>query len=258
MHSSELGPLLMARLAKVNQLPDGQPLLIEMREFVGVERDTVMRWLREPTKHPRGEKLNKLWHFLQAAGIDSPELKKLQETHAFGAYLGMLMAYGVITLEEAVDYCGLTSEQSALQVIRGGQRPVEPKESLEGLRAIYEEELDRLVGELSERLANLRSGSESTSSSVEVRIPLPPVMVSKPKAELSVPIQSESGDGNTDFILDLAAAIAQLHVKVLYALDALTSEEIALVRKYANSNVLFDLSNALNRMGSTRALNDGR
>jgi len=255
MRHQELGPLLIRRLAANEYLID------EMMAFVDVRISTVREWLntRKTSKpqYPRGEKLNRLWHFMEAAGVDSPELAKLPE---FGGYLARLMAYKMINLQEAVEFCGVRNTQTALRIMQGEQQPAEPKTTVADLHEVFGDALEMMEQEYRDKLASLKRPDEpkpkpeTTQPAAQM-----PTERTEPTATLTPLADAPTAPlkvDNAEFIVALALDISDLHVSVRHALNTLSDEEIARVRDYVNSYALFELSNDLNSMGSTRALND--
>lgn len=71
-------------------------------DFCGVSYETALDWTKK--REPRGEPLNKLWHFLDAHGLRVAQTESLNP----GVYyLGKLIAFGVLTPEEAMNLLGL-------------------------------------------------------------------------------------------------------------------------------------------------------
>lgn len=245
MRHDELGPLLMRRLGESPHLAS------EAKRFVGVKNDdTVQRWLKTG-KYPRGENLNKLWYFLAAAGIESPELDDLVKEYPLGAYLGKLMAFGVITFQDAQSWLDMDRDDT-LRIIRGEQMPSGATESVKSLQDAFAKDLKNAEEELQKRLARVTSPPSNPVSQKPVQST--PVMSSFQPS----PDRAEQGEDNRVFIMKVASRIGELHAMIQYALDTFTDEEVAKIREYANNYVVFGLSNALNAMGSSRSRNADR
>lgn len=226
MHPEKLGPLLVDRLRQAHLDTD------VVAKFVGVNRGTVGRWLSEAP--PRGEPLNKLWHLL-ALVTDSPELN---EVPAFGRYLGQLMAFSQVTLQEAEEICGLQHTQGVLQAIRGERQLANPASTLEDLQGQYDTQLQSAIQEMRAKLGEVASVATTEHPA---RTPTPP-----PPAE------------NEAFLLDLAARLGAIAPLVQYALsDKITDEERNILRHLLGTEATFNLANGINRLCSTRAFREG-
>jgi hypothetical protein len=230
MDHTRLGPLLMKRLQSV--LSDNPDVVDQLIEFVEVTEGTVHRWKSIPEQYPRGATLNKLWYFLEAVGVSSPELGKLPE---FGGYVGKLMAFGVISMPEALEYCGLANEQGVLRTIRGEQTPSNPSVTLDDLRDTYEDKLN-------DAMRGLRTvlGTETT----QVRFIAP---------NSSPP---EGAEASEEFLVELAATICSLYPKLQYA-QKLSPQQQAHIRELVGLEVLFKSSTLFNRLCSNRANIEG-
>jgi hypothetical protein len=131
MDPVKLGALLVKRIAANRADLDFDV----MAGFIGAAPSTIASWIfpNRPAGPPKGERLNRLWHFLAAVGVESPELERLP---AFHRYVGELHAFGIVALanndDRAADeltileLLGLKTEQSALRTMRGDQKPVNP------------------------------------------------------------------------------------------------------------------------------------
>jgi hypothetical protein len=127
MDSKTLGSLVLER---INAHPTIDWDI--MSRFVGVTRVSARRWINRNAS-PRGENLNRLWHYLAAIGIDSPELEKLPP---YNRYIGELHAYGIVKFMGEDEDRDLslrqllnTSDkegQDILDILRGDAMPTNP------------------------------------------------------------------------------------------------------------------------------------
>lgn len=233
MEADELARKVVERLRRSN-IPHEV-----VADFVDVKRATVAGWLAGDGP-PNGERMNRLWYLLEAAGIPSPEMDKVPP---FGQYLGRLLAYQVIDMKQArVAYKPDDGEggspQAVLNAIRGEQNPLKPT-PVDELAELYGDQLAAKEQELQEMLAVF--GAESS-----------------PLAGAEVPTQAPmqatglSKDQIYAIVRELSSGLAA--VRILSSEDA-TDEDRALVRALMGERNMFDYANLLNRLCSTRAFN---
>lgn len=99
---------------------------------------TVGGWLAND-KPAVGERLIKLWYFLAATGIESPELAEIP---SYNRYLGELLTFQVINLSETAEILNVKNAQTVLGVLRGTP-PLHPNYTEQDLRTSYDEQLQR-------------------------------------------------------------------------------------------------------------------
>lgn len=134
MKADELWPVVSARL----RIYIGQTWNVQIiADVTGSNPATVGGWMSN-TAPPVGERLVRLWHFLDAVGIKSPELHKLP---SFNRYLGQLLTFGVMRMEEVCEALNVKNTQTVLQVLRGTE-PMRPQYNLHELRTLYDEKLE--------------------------------------------------------------------------------------------------------------------
>lgn len=272
MQSDKLGDLLVDRIRQ-HKLLDWDITA----EFVDVTTGTIQRWISKAGGPPRGERLNRLWHFLSAVGVASPELDRLSPYHR---YVSEMHAYGVIKLKNGaeserhdVDFLellGLKNEQDALRVIRGDQTPVNPQiGTVEDLKDLYDSQLAEAKQKWSERFAQALPGTRSpatVSSKAEdesntAAPQVPPLSVDSltlthPATTLTP--SPAAGIDNSTLMLELARRLAETLPLANYALTrACSDEDRAFMRQLVGRDALFALSQALHRLSSTRAFNEG-
>ncbi len=238
MHPDKLGPLLVKRLQEGQFDPD------VIANFLGATPLTVHYWFTN-THQPRGAAMNALWHFLATVGVDSPEIDQLP---SFSKYLGQLLAFSVISLEEAQEICGLKNPQGVFKVTRGQQQPSHPLYTAEELQEAYDSVLQAAM----EKLRASTETAEAAQTVVqETRQEEPDV----PVPVLGTKIQPAE---STQLILQVSSMLGAVHPLVQYVLsDACTDENRAQLRELLGFETVFTLSNALNRLCSTRAFHDG-
>lgn len=181
MATDALGKALVER---VRNQPDLNWTILE--QFVGVKTAAIERWLRKPSTvskkgnlngPPKGERLNRLFHFLYAIGVHCPEMEKLSP---YVRYVGELHAYGIVVLVAEKDYpeytianlLGVKNSQTVFNILRGDQRPIietAPKEvdddkdhfDLPIVKALYDKELNEKKEEWKSLFAQALTGKES-------------------------------------------------------------------------------------------------
>jgi hypothetical protein len=232
MHPDELGPLLIERLRQAGLKVD------VIMDFTGRKnRATVTTEWLDKGRPPKGEILNRLWHLLAAAEVPSPELEKLEKSSPFGFYLGKLLAYSVITADDALTMCGIKYPQGVLEIIRGDKMPVSAIFSVEELQQEYDEQLRVAVAELAE---NLGQGTSAQQAPVAKIAP------------------ADSTPSNSDpMVLIAASKIAAVAPFVTFLLQA-SDEQRADLRKWLDADLLFLISTGLNRLCSPTAFNKGK
>jgi len=202
-----------ALVERVRNQPDLNWTILE--QFVGVKTAAIERWLRKPSTvskkgnlngPPKGERLNRLFHFLYAIGVHCPEMEKLSP---YVRYVGELHAYGIVVLVAEKDYpeytianlLGVKNSQTVFNILRGDQRPIietAPKEvdddkdhfDLPIVKALYDKELNEKKEEWKPLFAQALPGitNDRTALLEEPALPAikpttPIVAVSKPAKE---------------------------------------------------------------------------
>src|SRR5215469_16762213 len=127
IHPNTLADLLRQRLVSSKLTPE------QVADFCNSSPSTVRDWI-DGKKPPRGQRLNYLWWLLATIGFESPELDEIPE---FGRYIGELLAFDVIDLEEAQELCGINYEQGVLGATRGSRAPAAPKSEIGEIRREY-------------------------------------------------------------------------------------------------------------------------
>jgi hypothetical protein len=237
MNHKELGDLLIARLRHA-KLRDHL-----VARFTQSADSTANGWRTDKDpKPPRGERLNRLWHLLHFAGVDSPELLELPE---FGRYLGELMAFGVISIEDARRICGGVGEKAVLDTIRGTGQPAKPQYTVEQLKEKYGDSLQQEKEEWRTKVRVLPAPSVNRLTTQLPTLPAP--------AAAHVP---------NPFILDLAMRLSALLPLLNYAnSDAVSPKERDQLRQLLGQDGMFAIATAFQALNSERvrtSLQQGR
>lgn len=113
LSADELTDRLVARLR-------AQPEAIHpgvIRDFCDVVLNTAREWFSKG--RPLGGLTTlRLWHLMEAAGFDSPELQRIRREYPEGEYLGRLLAYRIITMNDAKNIAGVSKEGGVFRGIR--------------------------------------------------------------------------------------------------------------------------------------------
>jgi hypothetical protein len=230
MDSKKLGLLVIDRLRAAQLDTD------LVASFTSAAPSTVGSWLAKGIP-PKGEKLNALWHLLRHAGQPSPEF---DEVPPFGKYLGELLAFGVISLEDAQVACGVAKPQAVLNVIRGDQRPLHPMDISE----LKREYGDRLHTATLKLYASLNSAQGDPTPAIQARAPVPDVP----------PAQPLSGAGELGRLVQIGAHFGEALAYMRYLVsDECTAEDRAFVRQLLGEHGMFELSQLANRLCGERA-----
>lgn len=119
---------------------------------------TVSGWLSG--QRPTGERLLKLWHFLRAAGVRSPEFDRLDK---YNLYLGELYAFSVVSMEQLYEILNVKQTGAVYDAIRG-RTPMHPTFLLEDLRPEYDDQLSTAKQRVTKlrHLSAVSSGTPTT------------------------------------------------------------------------------------------------
>lgn len=230
-----------------------QPRLVEyhrntndlefISEFVGAVPTSIMDWINN--KQPcKGARLIRLWHFLDAAGFESPELEKIPP---FNCYLGQLFAFGVITMDEVLQYAGVRNEQTGFQMMRG-QPPMHPAMSLEDVQELHDEQLEQVLTAFGRRLRKFDEPSTVRQAATPEAPEVPAVQVP------TGPMDATSGTVYTLATLFGAALPLARHLNS----DRCKPQDRALLRELMGEDGIFELSNILNALCGERARSQSR
>jgi hypothetical protein len=224
-----LSSLLRDRLMRFNDLA-------LVAEFTDSTIGTVKQWLNgRPVK---GQRQNSLWHLLAAAGLDSPELEAIPP---FGRYLGTLLAYRIITIEDAQEICDVRNGNAVLDAVRGNRTPSGPKFTLSELTDMYGELLQSAEAALRARLG----------TAMKVTITEPTEVV-RPDHQPEPELRGDAG--RIQFLLASARTLSEIMPLLRYLLsDECTAEERARLREFMGPEEMFAMSTLLNGLCGERA-----
>lgn len=139
--------------------------LMELAEFTQVVPGTVLTWVAR-RELPKGETQIRLLHYLDAGRFQLDELKELPKP----AYkLGQIIAFGLLTMDEARESLGYASQNDLFRLLRGSSLQADRGQILTRLIANHEEQLNVVITTFreqhqprSQRLAPLQSNNLST------------------------------------------------------------------------------------------------
>jgi len=237
--SDDLARLLAARLKKYRHS------LVLVTRFTDSAPSTIKGWM--DGSHPaKGERLNSLWHFLAAAGFDSPELA---EVDVFGRYVGQLLAYRVIDMSNALEVCGVKNPQAVFDVIRGNRTPANPSVTYEELVELYGEQLQAAIDKLRQELGI------TSNTGVSQDVPEPELEQHPAATPVVSPVVLPGvGTGDRElFLLGAARHLSDTLALVRYLAEHCPPEERSRLREFMGVDAMFELSNLINGLCGERA-----
>lgn len=212
-------------------------------ELTEATPNTVGSWLagQQP---PVGIRLVTLWHFLDAAGIQTPELSELQP---FNYYIGRLLAFRVITMDEAKHILAVKNDQTVLEILRG-QQPSRPTYTLPELYELYD---GKLHGAL-KAIPKLDQPAQQATHTQDVPGWAAPAIE---EAARSLYPQGAAADQPVVLAMLLNAALPLArHI----ASDAVTVDKRTAFRELIGQANLFELLNIITALQSERARTNRR
>lgn len=237
----------------------------QIADFCGLSEKTVAKWLQKKGKPLGGITAIQLWYFLTVAGYIEPSvMERVQEINPYGAYLGKLLAFRVISLEEAAKEVCHRNPNAVLRAARGENKGFdssnasEPELTLGELHDMYDEQLQAAVDELRARVpasdAPFLPITHAEQQAHPASIETPPAVTTPQIQELPAhhTVPSDSAGVGRDFVAQLAQYLGRDAVGVKYLIEHGTEEERKFFRELLE-DVLFKLSTQLNRLCSTRA-----
>jgi hypothetical protein len=243
MEVVNLFEIVQPRLADFLLKKHGNLALIT--QFVDAAPRTVQDWAhaRQPAK---GVRLIRLWHFLAAAGYESPEINEMPE---FNRYLSELFAYGVVTHEEATELCGVHKPQAALRAMRG-QPPMHPAFTVEDMKGLYDQRLNEAKESFSRQLKKgsappAKRAIAAVPSAAPPREPTPPVSSG---TEGVVPLGSKNPVMTAATLLSAALPL----VRYINS-DRCSAADRDFLRTLMGDDGIFELSNHFNSLCGERA-----
>lgn len=178
--------------------------------FANATPKTVSGWLSG--QRPTGERLLKLWHFLRAAGVRSPEFDRLDK---YNLYLGELYAFDVVSLEQLYEILNVKQTGAVYDAIRG-RTPMHPTFLLEDLRPEYDERL----AAARQRVTKLRHLSAVSSGTMTTPTDQLDQNAGMPQADhQTVGVTSPSSSVDLTFAVE-AATTLQSSLALLRLLDS--------------------------------------
>ncbi|HZM64430.1 MAG TPA: hypothetical protein VFB59_04825 [Candidatus Saccharimonadales bacterium] len=211
-----------------------------VKEFTDTKPDTINDWL-VGEQRPIGIRLLKLMHLLAALGIDSPELE--ENVTPYGAFLGRLVAFKLVTPEQAQAFLGTGHVQAVYDTAFGHRDPndavIKPKQTLEELEKLYSSVLLEAEDALRRKFVR-----EDSPASGQAR-------ASTPSA--ATPPATE-GPSRDHFLMEAAQRLGAVLPLARYLVSEKCSpEERAFVREHLGEEGMFELSTLINRLCSERA-----
>lgn len=220
--------------------------------FTGGKPSTVHGWLHKDSP-PRGEMLNRLQVLLYTLGVPSPELDRVTP---YGLYLARLMAFNLVTIDEAQLLVGAGYKQAVFETIRGERDPYDeavvtrPTESLQILKERFDVPLAEAEEKLRKRFADPETSPGDITRDVGGITPQP---------------QQNNGPtvtpaGHDQFLAQVASKFAALIPLARHLLEHGSAEDRQRVRQLMGDGAMFDLSNLTIELCSERARieNQGR
>jgi hypothetical protein len=228
---------------------------VELAAFTKMKVDAANSWLSGG--QPLGGMVTlRIWYFLDALRVDQPELQRARKRYEYGAYIGELLAYDVVSQEDAGAFAESTLGKGPVQIgailsaaRAEGRGFAKPTYEYEELVRDYGDKLIAARNALRQKLGVPIDKPTRTTKAAEVTPAPTPAAPSNPGKTMDVvePVVREQ------LVYELAQRLSELGVTAQYALAVLTDEERALLRTLTGKSGIFDLSNALNRLSSTRA-----
>lgn len=137
--SKRLITLTARRLQRNNDKID----LYLVAYFCKRQIDAVNGWIR--SGRIDGGTALKLWHLLEVAGVSSPELAGIRKSKSRGEYIGRLMVFGVISMDEARQIGGDVNAEAVFAAARDERDFHKPNFSYEELVEMYDDKLDQNI-----------------------------------------------------------------------------------------------------------------
>jgi len=207
-----------------------------LRTFIGVQAATIRCYITAP-KSLRGLPLVKMRYFLKAQGYEVLELEALRsEVEKFGE----LVAYGLMTIQEAVEVLNYTDQHGVFRVLHGELSQL-PNARIISIRGCLERHKNNLQKAKSEW---------SAIWGVQYVAPIAPLLT-QPKVE---PVHTNS-NMRDDIVIFSGLVRALLPVVMRLSSDSCSAENRKIARSEAGSQNVFDLSTGLNRLCSETARN---
>ena len=243
--------------------------LDHMAAFCGIKHlSTVKLWLGDKHKPMGGLAGLKLWHFLAQVGIASPELGQVRENYPEAEYLGRLVAFGVLSLDEVCKMCRVQKD-AILRAVRNQNRLLHCP-TLEALKKEHSVALEAAV-------KNFQKLSRRVDVALARKKPVPDKQGATSSGELkdlqrrlneiletlriAVPVVTQQSTDEQPItflaIRDVAEKLQVAAVAANVAISQFSPEQRDLLRVLMGPRAMFDLSNVLERLCTERAFNEG-
>lgn len=173
-------------------------------ELTDATPGTVGEWLTE-VRPPTGVRLLTVWHLLNVYG---PLLPSMDGLEPLNRYLGQLLAFQVMTMEEVCEVLNVKNAQTVFRILRG-QKPMQAHYTLSQLRELYDDQLRRELADLPRRKRPAKvvaAASEPAPPAVEKQIPDAPASTSPP-ASLTLDLSGIGSDPPLMLAMLLGAAL---------------------------------------------------
>lgn len=231
-------------------------------DFCGVNPPAVAGWLR--TRKPLGGIYTlKLWHFLAQAGVDSPELVEARNEYPLGEYFGRLLAFNLLSLEDACALCKVKRD-AILRAARNQGRLLHCSKTFKNLTSEYDELLALAVEEFQEKLPSMEAASGDSAPALEVVQSIPSGELEELRQRLEIlearphvvkgPHSDEESALRLQLVKNVAEALQAAHVAANVAISQFSLEERELLRTLMGAKGMFEFSTVLDRLCSERAL----
>lgn len=197
-----------------------------LASFVNATPKTVSDWLGG--QRASGERLLKLWFFLRASGIKSPEFDRLDE---YNLYIGELYAFDVVSMEQLCEILNVKQTGTVYETIRG-RSPMHPTLLLDDLKPQY----DVLLATAKQRVVKVRhlSAVSVANSATE-----PDGQDGTPSGDQLQPgTTTPSSSVDPSFVVDLSSSLQTSIVQLRF----LCSENCSFETRAAVLNLVGDLS----------------
>lgn len=203
---------------------------VPMAKFIGVIPETIVSWISDRNK-PLGGPLLKLRFFLDAVGYDVVELRGLHGSVNY--MLAEMLAYGLLTNEQAVEQLGFNDGHSIFRIAHGNSNT--SSERAVKIREMHEERSTAMQAAKNQLLKDLGiSRKEQVVSTTTV-------------------VQREQEEIDDESMTSLAHFVLAITPLLEKAVTNTTREQRNKLRKLTGDSGMFRLSKASSRLCSEKA-----
>lgn len=243
MKSNDIWPKVLQRLRQFIADTGNVELVCELTD---VKPATLGDWL--VNKQPAlGMKLIALMHLLDHYG---PRIQEVSALPAFNRMVGQLVAFKVITLEEAGEVLKVKNPQTILEIMRGTP-PAKPQFTLQDLQELHGAELRRKLADLPVLKKNRQQSAVAEEPHVQVTTPIEPARPAA--AQKQIPEQQTVPDLTTNPSLALAILVGAALPLARHLNEDGTLDERNRYRQFVGLDNLHPLLNELTALTSERA-----